>query len=158
MQTLHSSQEKRGVPVRHPDLDKAGAAASLTCAIHCAAMPLVVTLLPLVGLSFLADERLEWGLLAVSASLGVSSLCFGFREHGSRRALVILAVGLSLLALGRISEERAWGGWAVPVVVAGGCTVAASHLLNRRLCHTCRRCRSEVQKTEGQRTQNDSAI
>ena len=136
-------QNVRSSKIGHPDLDKAGAVASLTCAVHCAVMPLVVTLLPLVGLTFLADERVEWGLLAVSATLGVSSLCFGLREHGSRRALIILAVGLSLLALGRISEEREWGRWAVLVVVAGGCTVAASHLLNRHLCHTCRRCRLE---------------
>ncbi len=138
MHTRHSSDIVG--PVRHPDLDKAGAVASLTCAVHCALMPLVVTLLPLLGLTFLADERLEWGLLAVSASLGVSSLCFGFREHGSRRALVILAAGLFLLALGRISEEREWGRWAVPVVVLGGCVVASSHLMNRHLCRTCRRC------------------
>lgn len=156
MQTLHSSQEKRGTAARHPDLDKAGAVASLTCAVHCALMPLVVTLLPLLGLTFLADERLEWGLLALSATLGVSSLCFGLREHGSRRALVILAVGLSLLALGRISEQREWGRWAVPVVVAGGCTVAASHLLNRHLCHTCRRCRREDDKKG--KDKNESAV
>lgn len=142
MQSVHSS-EKHGLSVRHPDLDKMGAAAALTCAVHCAAMPLVITLLPLFGLTFLADERLEWGLLALSASLGVSSLCLGYREHRSRRALAVLAVGLSLLALGRISEEREWGRWAVLVVVAGGSTVAASHLLNRRLCRTCRRCRIE---------------
>lgn len=125
------------------DLDKAGATASLTCAVHCAAMPLVITLLPLLGLTFLADERLEWGLLGLSALLGVSSLCLGFREHGRRSALAILAVGLSLMALGRISEERQWGCASVLVVVFGGSTIAASHLLNRRLCHACRRCRSE---------------
>ncbi len=148
MQTLMQTSQpsKRGMLLHQPDLDKAGAAASLTCAAHCALMPLALTLLPLLGLTFLSDERLEWGLLAVSATLGVSSLCFGFREHGSHRALVILAIGLSLLALGRISEERAWGGWAVPVVVAGGGTVAASHFLNRRLCHTCRRCRTETER------------
>ncbi len=156
MQTVRSSEE---IPVRHPDMDKAGAAASLTCAVHCAVMPLVVTLLPLLGLTFLADERLEWGLLALSASLGVSSLCFGFREHGSRRALVILAVGLSLLALGRVSEERAWGWWAVPAVVVGGCTVAASHLLNRRLCSACRRCHMESGGTrKDERTKNEPAV
>ncbi len=132
-------------PLGRVDLDKAGATASLTCAVHCAAMPLAVTLLPLVGLSFLADERLEWSLLGLSALLGVSSLCLGFREHGHRRALAILAVGLSLVALGRTAEERQWGRASVLVVVLGGSTVAASHLLNRRLCHTCRRCRAEAE-------------
>jgi hypothetical protein len=37
-------------------LDRLGAAASLACAAHCAAMPLLVSLLPLVRLSFLAKE------------------------------------------------------------------------------------------------------
>jgi len=127
--------------LKRVDLDKAGATASLACAVHCAAMPLVITLLPLLGLTFLADERLEWGLLGLSALLGVSSLCLGFREHGHRRALAILAVGLSLMALGRIAEERQWGRASVLVVVLSGSTIAASHLLNRRLCHACRRCR-----------------
>lgn len=122
------------------DLDKAGTIASLTCAVHCAAMPLVITLLPLLGLTFLADERLEWGLLGLSATLGVSSLCFGFHEHGSRRALTILGGGLFLLVLGRIAEEHHFGVWAVLAVVLGGGTVAASHLLNRHLCHTCGQC------------------
>ncbi len=124
------------------DLDKAGAAASLTCAVHCALMPVVVTLLPLLGLSFLADERTEWGLLGLSALLGLSSLCLGFREHRSRRALAVLAVGLTVLALGRVTEEHRVGAVGVVLVVLGGCIVATSHFLNRRLCHSCRACRT----------------
>src|SRR5690349_16997900 len=76
-------------------LDTAGATASFLCAIHCALMPLVITLLPLIGLAFLADHRVEWALFGLSAIVGVSSLCFGYREHRSRRALAILAVGLA---------------------------------------------------------------
>ena len=132
------------------DLDQAGTIASLTCAVHCAIMPLAITLLPLLGLTFLADERLEWGLLGLSGLIGVSSLCLGFREHRRRIALAVLAVGLSLLTLGRISEEHQWGHGAVLVVVLGGMTIAASHLMNRHLCRTCRRCSAahEAEKAE----------
>jgi drug/metabolite transporter (DMT)-like permease len=95
-------------------------------------MPLVLTLLPLVGLSFLADERIEWALVGCSAVLGVSSLCLGRREHGSRRALAVLSVGLALLVLGRMMEQLHLGIWGVVIVVLGGVTVAGAHLLNRR--------------------------
>jgi hypothetical protein len=121
-------------------LDRVGATASLACAIHCALMPLVITLLPLVGLSFLADERIEWALVGSSAVLGISSLCLGRREHGSRRALAVLSVGLALLVLGRMMEQLHIGVWGVIIVVLGGVTVAGAHFLNRRLCQACRAC------------------
>ena len=117
-----------------------GATASLACAVHCALMPLVITLLPLVGLAFLADPRLEWALFAVSAAIGVTSLRLGFREHRSWRALAVLTIGLGTLATGRVAEARALGWWAVPLVVAGGLTVALAHWVNRRLCQSCGSC------------------
>lgn len=55
-------------------MDAGGATASLLCAIHCALMPILVTLLPLVGLGFLASETTEWVVVALSGVLGVSSL------------------------------------------------------------------------------------
>jgi hypothetical protein len=58
-------------------LDAAGTAAALACAVHCALMPLALTLLPLAGLGFLADEAVEWALVGLSAVLGVTSLCLG---------------------------------------------------------------------------------
>lgn len=128
-----------GEPTRI-DLDKAGATASLACAVHCALMPLVITLLPLVGLGFLADERTEWGLLSLSALLGSSSLALGYREHRKRQALLILSLGLTALVTGRILEESHFETAGVIGVVLGGCTVAAAHFLNRHLCHTCRTC------------------
>ena len=128
-------------PPTQIDLDKAGAAASLACAVHCAVMPLVITLLPLLGLSFLADERMEWALLGLSALLGSSSLCLGYREHRQSRALLVLSLGLTALVTGRILEERHFEVAGVIGVVLGGCTVATAHFVNRRLCHTCRACR-----------------
>jgi len=129
-------------------LDVGGAAASLMCALHCALLPLVVTLLPLVGLSFLAGEAVEWILLALSAALGISSLCLGYREHRSRRALSVLAIGLALLAVGRMIEHLELSSIGVPLLVAGGLIVAASHALNHFLCRNCGVCHSPHQQTQ----------
>ena len=123
----------RTVEPTRVNLDKAGATASLACAVHCALMPLVITLLPLVGLGFLADERMEWALLGLSALLGSSSLALGYREHRKRQALLILSLGLTALVTGRLLEESHFETAGVIGVVLGGCTVAAAHFLNRHL-------------------------
>jgi hypothetical protein len=41
-------------------LDRIGMTASTACAIHCAAVPLLITSLPLIGLGFLANPWVEW--------------------------------------------------------------------------------------------------
>ena len=123
-------------------LDKAGVVASFLCAIHCAAMPLVVTLLPLLGLSFLASEPVEWALLGASATLGSLSLCLGFRQHRSRLVFMVLGVALALLVAGRIFHEHHFGIWGPVLMVLGGFTMMGAHLLNHRLCHSCRKCSS----------------
>ncbi len=123
-------------------LDRAGATASFLCAIHCALMPLVVALLPLLGLSFLASEPVEWALLAASATLGSWSLCLGFRQHRSRRVFMVLAVALALLLAGRMFHEHHFGAWGPILMVLGGLTMMSAHLLNHRLCHACKKCSS----------------
>jgi hypothetical protein len=122
------------------DLDKVGATASATCAVHCALMPLIVTLMPLVGLSFLSSEAMEWALLALSAFFGVTSLCLGYKNHRQGQALALLCPGLAFIVLGRIAEEHSILKIGVPLVVMGGLTVAGSHWLNHRLCRTCVLC------------------
>lgn len=122
-------------------LDKAGATASFLCAVHCAVMPFVLTLLPLLGLGFLSSEPVEWALLAASATLGTSSLCLGFREHGKRRVFAVLGLALSLLVAGRIVHEHHLGWWGPVLMVLGGFTMMSAHLINHRLCRSCRVCR-----------------
>ena len=122
------------------NLDKVGATASFLCAIHCAIMPFVLTMLPLVGLSFLASEPVEWALLAFSAILGTLSLCVGFREHRSRRVFAFLGIALALLVAGRIFHESYEGWWGPVFMVAGGFTMMGAHWLNHSLCRSCRKC------------------
>jgi MerC mercury resistance protein len=102
--------------------------ASLACAVHCALMPLVLSALPLV----LHDERLEWGLVGLSAGLGVGSLTRGYRKHRRALALGVLGLGLALLVSGRFAEEVGANA-GLGLVVLGGLLVALAHFLNHRL-------------------------
>jgi hypothetical protein len=129
-------------------LDKAGMIASITCAIHCMIMPLVITLLPIFGLSLFATEEFEWILLMISAMLGITSLCFGFRKHKSFKAFSFLGIGLTFLVIGRLAHEHVshFRVFTFDIyllfLVAGAILVALSHWLNNKLCKSCIPCHS----------------
>ena len=137
------SETGRSTARRRPTserLDALGASASLACALHCAALPFVVTLLPLSGLAFLADDRFEWAMMGAAAAIGVASLSWGYRRHRSMRALMLLSGALTLLVVGRIAEEGAWEVPGTVAMVVGGLALAGAHALNARLCRQCPTC------------------
>ena len=118
-------------------IDQIGAGLSLACAMHCLATPLLVAVLPLFGLSFIADEITEVVLLGFAVPLAVSSLCWGFRLHKSGRVFLLLGAAVMLIAAGRLfAEDRS----EISLVVTGAVILAASHVLNRHLCRTCLDC------------------
>ncbi|MYF99736.1 MerC domain-containing protein [Candidatus Poribacteria bacterium] len=82
-------------------VDNTGACLSFACAIHCMAMPLLVTILPLIGLSFLATERAELYLIIGAIALAIGSLAWGVQHHQSWRAFLILLVALTFIATAR---------------------------------------------------------
>ena len=125
-------------------LDRTGAVASFACAIHCAIMPLLVTALPLLGLSFLASEPVEWALLACSAILGTLALVVGYRQHRTGWIFGILGAAMALLIGGRVAEESGVEGWGTGLMVLGGLSMMGAHLLNRRLCRACAACDDEA--------------
>lgn len=136
-----AQRQTQGTPVPAVDkLDKAGATASFLCAIHCAIMPFVITVLPLLGLGFLSSEPVEWALLASSGTLGTLSLCAGYREHRKRGVFAVLAVALALLVAGRILHHQPLGYMGPVLMVCGGFTMMGAHLINRLLCRSCRVC------------------
>ena len=124
-------------------LDHTGATASFLCAIHCAVMPLLVAALPLLGLSFLASEPVEWILLACSAILGTIALFVGYRQHRAGWIFGALALALALLIGGRIAEKGGIEGWGTAFMVAGGLAMMSAHLINRKLCRACPACPDE---------------
>jgi hypothetical protein len=88
-------------------LDWLGAAASLACAAHCAAMPLLVGFLPLVGMDFLTSEQIEWALAGLSLGIGSLSLLPSYaRKHRQWEPLLLFAFGAGLIIVVRLSAEE----------------------------------------------------
>lgn len=127
-------------------MDIAGVWTSTLCAIHCALMPFLVNLLPLIGLGFFASEPAEWSLVLLAGILGLTSLCMGYRIHKRRLAIAALGAGLFLLAVGRVAERQEQDSLGITLVVLGGLTIAGAHLINRWLCKTCPVCKDHSHK------------
>ena len=137
---MDATRKSLDVGLASERLDVVGAAASLTCALHCAVLPFVVTLLPVWGLAFLAEAWMEWLFLAAAAVVGLVSLSRGYRAHRSRRTLALLSSALTLMVLGRLAEEHLWSVPGELLMVVGGLTLAGAHLLNAFLCRRCPGC------------------
>ena len=115
--------------------DRFGATASFLCAVHCALLPLVIAVLPALGLGFLADHRFERAFIAFASVLALTTLWFGFRRHQRFRAFWFLAPGIALLVAGILVDGDATPLAHALLVASGGCLVALAHLTNLRLGH-----------------------
>ena len=81
----------------HKSWDALGAGLSLLCVVHCAATPLVIAYLPLLGLEWLAREGFHrWFALA---AIGVGGLSFvpGYLRHRRTAVPLLGSAGLLLL-------------------------------------------------------------
>ena len=113
--------------------DRLGAVASFLCAIHCAALPFVLALLPLVGLEFLADHRFERAFVVFACALALLTLVNGYRRHRRPGSLMLAFPGLSLLLLGVTVAERYPIALHSVLVTCGGVLLASAHFINLRL-------------------------
>ena len=113
--------------------DRLGATASFLCAIHCAALPFVLALLPALGLSFLADHGFERGFIAFASVLASWSIGSSYRRHRRPHAVWLLLPGLALLWLGAFIVDEHYGlGIHAVLVAIGGALLAGAHWTNLR--------------------------
>ena len=116
--------------------------ASVACAIHCTLLPLLAAAAPILGLTALLDERVEWTLIIITALLGLIEHGRAYwRDHRHVAPGMIFAAGLSLVLVGRVGVESQW---LEPFALGlGGMLAAASHYANLRLCRCCIACSRE---------------
>lgn len=116
--------------------DRFGFAASMLCAIHCAALPLVIALLPSLGIGIWLGQGFEQGFVMFASLLGLSTVVLGYRRHRAVRALWLLLPGLGVLWVAVLYAPLHQS--LVPHAVAmtfGGTLVGLAHLANLRLNH-----------------------
>jgi hypothetical protein len=116
-------------------LDSAGMTASVLCAIHCAIVPLLITVLPLAGLGFLANPLVEWSMIIFALVVGTYAIGSSYvRTHHKRLPLVLLIAGFLVIIAGHLFVD----GWHEALVVPlGGLLIATAHFFNLRYSSAC---------------------
>ena len=134
--TTHPRQIRPNKAASPPLLDRLGATGSLVCAVHCALLPLLIALLPSLGIAVWLGDSFEFGFVAFATLLGVFTLVWGYRRHRVVRALGLLIPGLVVLWVGVLFAPLHHA--LVPHAIAmtfGGTLVGLAHLANLRLNH-----------------------
>lgn len=121
-------------------LDRAGMTASIACAVHCAALPLVLMALPALGLAWLDSAWVDWSMVLVAAVIALRAHRGGIALHKKCLPVGVAIVGI-LAIMTAICLLK--GSASMHYLQASGATmVAGSHWLNRRLCRSCATCGS----------------
>jgi hypothetical protein len=115
-------------------LERFGAGMSLACAIHCAATPLPLSALPLLGERFAKAHWVEALVILLVASIGYFSLGLSFRRHGRSLPLVLFTTGLGIFVL---AHTPLLSGVSTAFAIAGALTLATAQLWNRRYAPSC---------------------
>lgn len=118
-------------------IHKVGTFASLVCAVHCMAMPLLIAVLPVIGMSFLAHGSFDKWMLLIGVLLPLPDLCWGFSRHKSTKAFLLLFAGFMWWWMAH--QQQLEYRHLLCIAVCGICFVA-SNLMNRSLCKSCSHC------------------
>ena len=105
-------------------------------------MPVLIGLLPAIGLSFLASNKFEHIACATMILLAAACLWFGCRIHRRWGVLVLLAAGAALVLYTQFSgpseQKETQTDWHEAAAMAiGGFLIAVSHWINLRLRRRC---------------------
>jgi hypothetical protein len=121
----------------HWSLDRLGMWVSGACAVHCATLPLLITI---AGFGWLGDERLEWTIIGFSFLVASLRLSHSYlREHRHTTPLLLFALG-ALAILFAKSEITAWEPAEIVGMTIGGSMIALAHWRN----HRCNRCATHL--------------
>ena len=117
---------------------KLGMSLSVLCAIHCLAMPFLITLLPLAGSAF----NLSWTseILLIGSSIALSSVSLGhdyYKHHHSFKPMLFLISAILFIVLVNVISLPTNMKW---VESSGGILIFAAFLVNRKQMknfHSC---------------------
>lgn len=117
--------------------DRLGLMATGVCAIHCALTPLLVSLLPILGLGALLDPRIEWALMTGALGLGAATILPAYRHHHHRLLPVVLYAVGAVALVGAHSLVPQGGIAELPTAFLGALGLTSAQVVNARLRHTC---------------------
>ena len=126
---LPPTQDKRSL------LDTAAVVMSGICLLHCLALPIALTMLPILNIAVLDERVFHLVMMVFILPVSVVALAIGCRQHKDLLTLVLGIVGLSILLFTAVFGHRFFGLDGERVVTSiGGVILALAHIQNFRRC------------------------
>jgi hypothetical protein len=117
--------------IKNQTVDIIALTSSLICAVHCAAVPILLSFSSLASLHFLHHPVIEWSFISFGLVFVFVSLWPSYKKiHYSAKPLLMALVGFGLIALGRLDLNETW---EVANTVIGALVVSAAHFVNWKL-------------------------
>jgi sensor histidine kinase YesM len=114
--------------IKNNTIDIIAFASSLICAIHCAAIPIVLSFSSLSSLHFLENPWIEWTFILLGVVFVFVSLWPSYKiVHRKTKPLISAAVGFAFITIGRLEFTELW---EVINTVVGALLVSSSHYVN----------------------------
>jgi MerC mercury resistance protein len=121
--------------------DRLGIWASALCVVHCIVTPVLISVSAVFAHLIPGEEKTHRALAVGVAALGAIALVKGFRTHGRRRILGLMALGLGFIFAGAFYGDRLPShGYEVMVTMTGSALMIWAHRMNHTFCSDCRRC------------------
>jgi hypothetical protein len=121
-------------------LDTAAVIMSGICMLHCLALPVVLTLLPIANIALLDEKTFHLIMIVFILPVSLIALTIGCRQHKDTLTLCLGSIGLIILTFTAFFGHYWFGLFGERIVTsAGGLVLAAAHIQNYRCCreHDC---------------------
>ena len=116
-------------------LDAIAVVLSGVCMLHCLALPLLLTISPILNVTLLSETVFHMLLLVFILPISVIALKIGCRSHKDKLTLVLGAVGLSILTITAFFGHQLFGLNGERILTSlGGLILACAHVQNYRCC------------------------
>tara|TARA_B100000963_G_scaffold206896_1_gene180198 strand:- start:105 stop:512 length:408 start_codon:yes stop_codon:yes gene_type:complete len=115
--------------------DRVAISTSGICALHCLALPVILSVFPAIGGFFIGEEAFHIWLIWAVVPLSFLSLLVGCRRHKSAMVIFSGLSGVGILILSALLGHEIMGELSERFsTVAGAAILASAHMQNFSLC------------------------
>ncbi len=131
----------KSLTTRPRAMDALGISASVLCAVHCAALPVLLAVFPSLPFASSCDDgTFHQVMAALVAGLGLTAFLSGYRRHRRLPLLLLASLGLAAIFVGAFAHELLpFHSHAIEtgITLFGSLTLVSAHILNLRFCRNC---------------------
>ena len=118
--------------------DKLGIMLSVGCMIHCILMPLVLPLIPLIGLTMEHGFVFHIIIAVVIGVVAYFAIKSGVKKHGKIAPVILGIVGTIFLFIGGVSELLLFDTFALVTTLFGSLSLITAHYKNHKYSCSCK--------------------